>query len=109
MLVTWAVIRNRTLKSLKCRGPKFHAIQIAAQTLKRFDQVSHDSICSRFRHCDALCLVSDVVASFGLRGGTRSCSQKIATAHTFEMRLAERSPQPRDAVSVPDFTSTTAA
>src|SRR5262249_4340007 len=110
MLIARVVIRNRTLKTLECRGPKFHAIQIAAQALKRFDQVSHDHICCRFRHCDALCLVPDVAASSGLRGGTRSCSRKTATTRTFETGLAVRSPQLRsgDAVSVPDFTSTTA-
>jgi len=53
MLVTWAVFRNQMLKTVECCGPKFHAIQIAAQTLERFDQVSHDNICCRFRHCDA--------------------------------------------------------
>jgi len=65
MLVTWPVFRNRTLKALEGRGPKFHAIQIAPQALQRFDQVSHDCICCRFRHRDALCLVSDVAASSG--------------------------------------------
>ena len=50
MLIARVVIRNRTLKTLECRGPKFHAIQIAAQALKCFDQVSHDHICCRFRH-----------------------------------------------------------
>jgi len=65
MLVTWPVFRNRTLKALEGRGPKFHAIQIAPQALQRFDQVSHDCICCRFRHRDALCLVTDVAASSG--------------------------------------------
>jgi hypothetical protein len=53
MLVAWVVIRDRTLETVERRRPKFHAIQIVAQALQRFDQVSHDRICSRFRHCDA--------------------------------------------------------
>jgi hypothetical protein len=52
MLVVWLVIRDRMLKTVECCGPKFHAIQIAAQALQRFDQVSHDHICCRFRHYD---------------------------------------------------------
>jgi hypothetical protein len=53
MLVAWVVIRDRTLKTVERRSPKFHAIQIAAQALQRFDQVSYDRICCRFRHCEA--------------------------------------------------------
>lgn len=52
MLVGRLVIRDRTLKTFECLCPKFHAIQVAAQTLKRFNQVTHDRICCRFRHCD---------------------------------------------------------
>jgi hypothetical protein len=48
MLIRGLVIRDLMLKAIKCRGPKFHAIQVAAQALERFDQVSHDRICCRF-------------------------------------------------------------
>src|SRR5271166_1218298 len=111
MLVAWVVVRNRMLKTVKCRGPKFHAIQIPAQALERFDQVSHDRICCRFRHCDALCLVSDVAASLGLRGGTRSCSRRPRLLAWLKCVWRTVPPQLRlgDAVSVPDFTSTTPA
>jgi hypothetical protein len=32
-------------------GPEFHAIQILAQPLEGLDQVPHDQIFCRFRHC----------------------------------------------------------
>ena len=38
MLIPGTVIRDLMLKTIECRGPKFHAIQIAAQALERFDQ-----------------------------------------------------------------------
>jgi hypothetical protein len=53
MLFARVVIGDRTLKTVKGRRPEFHPIQIIAQALKRLDQISHNRICSRFRHCDA--------------------------------------------------------
>jgi hypothetical protein len=52
MLVAGLIAWNGMLKPVECSGPKFHTIQIVAQTLERFDQVSHNRICRRFRHCD---------------------------------------------------------
>jgi len=90
MLVAWVVIRNPPLKTVECRGPKFHAIQIAAQALERFDQVSHNRIFCRFRHCDALSLVPDVAASFRDKRRHAVLFPKTATARTVEMRFADR-------------------
>jgi hypothetical protein len=52
MLVAGVITRNGMLKPVKGLRPKFHSIQIVAQAFKRFDQVSHDRVCYRFRHCD---------------------------------------------------------
>jgi hypothetical protein len=40
------------LKTVESRRPEFHPIQIGAQALSRLNQISHDRICSRLRHCD---------------------------------------------------------
>src|SRR5271166_3493239 len=111
MLVAWVVVRNKMVKTVECRGPKFHAIQIAAQALERFDQVSHDRICCRFRHCDASVSYPTLRLLSGLRGGTRSCSRRPRLLAWLKCVWRTVPPQPRlrDPVSVPDSTSTTPA
>jgi hypothetical protein len=44
------IIRNRTLKAVQRRGPKFHAIQILVQALDGLGEVANDLIFRRFRH-----------------------------------------------------------
>jgi hypothetical protein len=50
VLVAWLKIGNRMLEAVEDSRPKFHAIQICAQSLKRFDQISHNGIGRLFRH-----------------------------------------------------------
>ena len=51
MLVTGPVVGDRMLERAEGGSPKFHAIQILAQPLEGFDQVPHNQIFCRFRHC----------------------------------------------------------
>jgi hypothetical protein len=53
MLVVRPIVWNLVLKTIERCGPKFHAVQILTQPLERFDQISNDGICWRFRHYDA--------------------------------------------------------
>ena len=89
MLIAWVVLRNRMLKTVECRGPKFHAIQIAAQTLQRFDQVAHDHICCRFRHCDVL-VSYPTLRLFRVKRRHAVLFPKTASGRMFEMRFADR-------------------
>jgi hypothetical protein len=49
-MVTGLVLRHRLLKAPERRRPKFHAIQIFAQAVQRFDQIVDDRFFGLFRH-----------------------------------------------------------
>ncbi|HXW49819.1 MAG TPA: hypothetical protein VEK31_10285 [Xanthobacteraceae bacterium] len=51
MLVAPVEVRDRMLKAVKDSRPKFHPIQVCAQALESFDQISNDHIGRLFRHC----------------------------------------------------------
>ena len=51
MLFAGRVFGNRTLKTVQRRGPKFHAIQIFVQALKRLDEIANDLAFRLFWHC----------------------------------------------------------
>jgi hypothetical protein len=44
VLVVSAIAGNRMLETVERRGPKFHPIQIPAQPLELFDQISNNGI-----------------------------------------------------------------
>jgi hypothetical protein len=50
VLVAGLKIRNRVLETVEDSRPKFHAIQVRPQSLKRFDQILHNRIGRLFRH-----------------------------------------------------------
>jgi len=51
MLVAPVEVRDRMLKAVEDSRPKFHPIQVCAQALESFDQISNDHIGRLFRHC----------------------------------------------------------
>jgi len=50
VLVAGLKIGNWVLETVEHSRPKFHAIQVRAQSFKRFDQISHNGIGRLFRH-----------------------------------------------------------
>jgi hypothetical protein len=50
VLIIRLKIGNRMLETVENRRPKFHPIQLGAQALKGFDQISHDCIGCLFPH-----------------------------------------------------------
>jgi hypothetical protein len=53
MLLPGLVLGDRVLKSIKRRGPKFHAIEVYPQSFQGFDQIAYDRIRWRFWHRNA--------------------------------------------------------
>jgi hypothetical protein len=44
------IIGNRSLEAAQRGRPKFHAIQVLVQALKRFGEIAYDLVFRRFRH-----------------------------------------------------------
>src|ERR1700733_3296273 len=51
VLITRLIVGDRMLERAERGGPEVHAIQILAQPLEGFDQVTDNLVFCRFRHC----------------------------------------------------------